>query len=181
MLFELKMHLNDEDYFEFNKFWMIKSQYGRSQMIKMRILITLISVIACAVFLFADGSTGNLFIHGCAYIFVIALFQIFFNKLMILCLKQQIKTLKKHGKMGYSPESVLQFCDDIFVETTSTEKTERSYSALERISIVGDKTVYIHLNNVAACILPSAAFESEEQRRAFLDFIKTKCENIDVY
>ena len=181
MLFEFNVKMTDDDYFKFNEFWLIRSHYGRSQMVKMRILFTVVSIIACAVFLLDEWSTSDLFILGGAYIFVIVLFQIFFNKFMALCLKQQIKTLKKKGKMGYPPESLIQFNDDVIVETTPTEKTERSYSSLERVSVIGDKTLYIHFNNVMAAILPSTAFVSEEQYESFLAFIKTKCENIDVY
>lgn len=181
MLFEFNVKMTDDDYFKFNEFWLIRSHYGRSQMVKMRILFTVVSIIACIFYWITDGTTGNLFILVGIDIFFLALLQIFFGKFMALCLKQQIKTLKKKGKMGYPPESLIQFDDDVIVETTPTEKTERSYSSLERVSVIGDKTLYIHFNNVMAAILPSTAFVSEEQYESFLAFIKTKCENIDVY
>ena len=98
-----------------------------------------------------------------------------------MSLKRQIKSLKKSGKMGYSPESVAEFYDDCFVETTPDNKVEHKYSAVERISIVDNKVVYVHINNVMAYILPFSCFKSEEQYGNFLTFIKTKCANIDVY
>ena len=100
---------------------------------------------------------------------------------MLLSLKGQIKALKKKGKMAYTPESTMQFDDSVFIETTPTERAERSYSSLERVSILSGKVVYIHLNNVTAYIVPRDSFDSEEQYNAFLEFIKTKCANIDVY
>ena len=42
-------------------------------------------------------------------------------------------------------------------------------------------TEYIHVNNIMAYILPLSCFETKEQYESFLDFMKTKCANIDVY
>ena len=181
MLFEFNVKISDEDYFEFNKFHMIKSHYGRSQMLKIRLMIAAIFVLAILVFGMGDGLSSYTLVYAVPCLIALVLFQIFFNKFMAASLRSHIKSLKKKGKMGYSPESVLQFYDDVLVETTPTEKNERSYSTLERVSIVGDETVYIHFNNIMACILPRASFESDEQYKAFLEFIKTKCDNIDVY
>ena len=89
--------------------------------------------------------------------------------------------LKKSGKMGYSPNAVMEFYDEIFVETTPENRTEQSYSAVERVSVVEDRTIYIHINNVMAYILPVTAFESKEQYDSFLSFIRTKCAIVDVY
>ena len=43
--------------------------------------------------------------------------------------------------MGYSPSAVIEFYEDVFIETTPDNKTERKYSAIERISIVDNKVV----------------------------------------
>ena len=83
--------------------------------------------------------------------------------------------------MGYSPESVLEFYDDCFVETMPDGKIEQKYSAIERVSIVDNKMIYIHVSNVMGYMLPMACFESIEQYAKFFDFIRTKCANIDVY
>ena len=83
--------------------------------------------------------------------------------------------------MGYSPVSEMEFYDESFVEITPDNKTERKYSAIERVSVISDKVVYIHVNNVMSYILPLSCFESKEQYNNFLDFVRSKCANIDVY
>ena len=83
--------------------------------------------------------------------------------------------------MGYSPVSEMEFYDESFVEITPDNKTERKYSAIERVSVITDKVVYIHVNNVMSYILPLSCFESKEQYNNFLDFVRSKCANIDVY
>lgn len=83
--------------------------------------------------------------------------------------------------MGYSPESVIEFYEDSFKETTPDNITEQKYSAIERISVVDGKMIYIHTNNILAYMLPISSFSSNEQYNDFFDFIKTKCKNIDIY
>ena len=83
--------------------------------------------------------------------------------------------------MGYSPSSVIEFYEDSFVETTPDNKTEQRYASIERISIVDNKMIYIHVNNIMAYILPLSCFETKEQYDEFFEFIKTKCFNIDIY
>ena len=72
---------------------------------------------------------------------VLLIAQIFLTRFFSWSLKGQIKTLKKSGKMGYSPESVIEFFEESFVETTSENKTEHKYSAVERISVYYSSTV----------------------------------------
>ena len=71
--------------------------------------------------------------------------------------------------------------EDRFVEMTPDNKTEHTYSAIERVSIVDDKVIYIHINNVMSYMLPFSCFESKGQYDDFFRFLKTKCANIDVY
>ena len=181
MLFELNIKLSEKDYFEFNEFWMLRSHYGKAQMVKFRIGIALVAFLAVLGFCIGDASLEDKLIYLIAYAVVMTVFQLLFNRFMLLSLKGQIKALKKKGKMAYTPESTMQFDDSVFIETTPTERAERSYSSLERVSILSGKVVYIHLNNVTAYIVPRDSFDSEEQYNAFLEFIKTKCANIDVY
>lgn len=181
MLFEINVKMNDEDYLKFNEFVAIRSHYGRPQIRSLRIFITALLVLLAVLKIIANGICEDTIFSLVAIAISALIANLFMNKLMAFFLKLQIKSMKKKGRMGYSPESVLQFYDDVLVETTPTEKNERSYSTLERVSIVGDETVYIHFNNIMACILPRASFESDEQYNAFLEFIKTKCDNIDVY
>ena len=83
--------------------------------------------------------------------------------------------------MGYYPVSEMEFYDESFMEITPDNKTEQKYSAIERVSVITDKVVYIHVNNVMSYILPLSCFESKEQYNNFLDFVRSKCTNIDVY
>jgi hypothetical protein len=92
-----------------------------------------------------------------------------------------LKSLKKSGKMGYSPKAAIEFYDDFFLEITPENKTEQKYSVLERVSVIGGKAIYLHVNNVMAYLLPIACFASEEELNAFLEFLRGKCTQFDYY
>ncbi|MBQ9749646.1 MAG: YcxB family protein, partial [Clostridia bacterium] len=79
------------------------------------------------------------------------------------------------------PVSAIEFYENGFTETTPDNKTEQKYSSVERISVINNKVIYIHVNNIMSYILPFSCFDSKEQYTAFFQFIKTKCSKIDMY
>ena len=181
MNFKFNVITNDEDYFDYNEFWMLRSHYGKKQTLTIRIIFTVVIAAAIIGYLIYNRFSEGAFVGIFPLVALLVLMEIFFNKMMSASLKRQIKTIKKKGRMGYTPEAVLEFTEDTFTETTPDMKAERKYSAIERISVVDNRMIYIHLNNVMAYILPVSCFESQEQCNRFFEFISTKCAYIDYY
>ena len=181
MNFKFNVHLTDADYLDYNVFGTIKSPYGRKQMRTFRILIAAGVLLFSLFILIWDRFTLAAFISASAQWVLLSVIELLMNPFFAWILKSHIKSLKKHGKMGYSPDSELEFFEDYFVETTPENKTEQKYSAVERISVIGNKFVYIHINNLMAYILPMASFASSEEYERFMGFMRTKCEKIDTY
>ena len=181
MKFQFNVNVNDQDYLHYNTFWMIRSPYGKKQIKTFRITITVLIAILILISLFSGGFSLESVLGVIPLLIILSLTQIFLNKFFSWSLKVHIKTLKKSGKMGYSPRSVIEFYEESFVETTPENKTEHKYSAIERISVVDNKMIYIHVNNIMSYMLPLSSFESKEQYNSFFEFIKTKCANIDIY
>ena len=181
MNFIFKVNLNDSDYLDCNVFWMLRSHYGKKQVKGFRTLITIMFLIFGVIFLIGRKFTAEAFLGLLPMLILFFIVQMCLSRILTWSIKLTVKNLKKSGKMGYSPESVMEFHEDSFSETTPDNKTEQKYSAIERISIVDNSAIYIHVNNVMLYILPRSCFESKEQYAAFLAFIKTKCANIDVY
>ena len=127
-------------------------------------------------FIIKDGLSNVIF----AYLLLLILFQALLIPFYTLFLKLHLKSLNKNVKPLYSATSHLDFCEDIFIETTPDNKTEQKYSCIERVSIYNNY-IYIHINAILAYILPRSAFESDEQYAGFIEFIKTKCSNVDIY
>ncbi len=181
MKFQYNVNVNDQDYLDYHIFWMLRSPYGKKQMVSFRIVITVIFAVFILISLFGGKFTVDAFIGILPLLILLLLFHMLLAKFVVWSIKGQLRTLKKSGKMGYSPDAVIEFGEDRFVEMTPDNKTEHTYSAIERVSIVDDKVIYIHINNVMSYILPFSCFESKGQYDDFFRFLKTKCANIDVY
>ena len=181
MHFNLHIELNDQDYLDYNTFWAIKSPYGKKQILGLRIFIAVAFAVVSFMTLISKGFSASAFLGAIPYVIVAVVFELILNRFYTWILKGHIKTLKSKGKMGYSPVADMEFSDEGFIEITPDNKTERKYSAIERVSVIDGKTIYIHVNNVMSYILPLSSFESKEHFDAFLAFIKTKCPIIDMY
>lgn len=55
MNYRFNVTITDQDYLDYNTFWMLRSPYGKKQMKSFRIVITVFWVIASLVTLFMDG------------------------------------------------------------------------------------------------------------------------------
>lgn len=181
MRFQFNVKTNDQDYLDYNIFWMLRSPYGKKQIMAFRVAIAIV----CAIFVFASlfigGFTFDSLLSTIPVWIVLLIFEAFLTKFFSWSLKGQIKSLRKSGKMGYSPESFIEFFEEGFSETTPDNKTEYKYTAIERVSLVDNKMIYIHVNNIMAYMLPLSCFETKEQYDEFIEFLESKCTNIDIY
>lgn len=181
MLYKFNICVSEKDYFDLNVFWLTKSHYGKKQLLSLRILFAAILLFFSLVSLFGGGFTHSAFLNIIPLIVLLAVSEILLIPFLKLILKLQLRHMKKKGKMPFSASSVMEFYDNSFTESTDENKTEVKYSAIERISVVNDKFIYIHINNLMAYIIPIFAFESKEQYNSFMSFIKTKNSNISFY
>ena len=160
---------------------MFRSPYGRKIMRGMRIAIAIVFGLFMLLSLVGGRFSASAWIGALPYAILLIVFEAILVPFMSSSFKSTLKKMKKTGKMAYSPSSVLAFYDDYLLETTETNQTQQKYSSIERISIVDQKMMYIHVNNVMAYLLPLSAFASQEEYERFLAFIKTKCDKIDIY
>lgn len=181
MNFSFNVNLTDKDYFEYNKFIALKSPYNKKQLVTLRLIFPIFFIL-CIVLLFLNDeySSKERLVSTIIYLILAIIAEICTPSILTFFLKQTLKSQKKTGKAGYSPNSQIEFYDDYFTETTSDGKTETKYSALERISVV-DGYVYIHINGLMGYILPQSAFSSDGQYNNFLSFITAKCSVVDKY
>ena len=181
MSFKFDVRLTDNDYLDYNAFWLLKSPYGKMQLSKVRKTIYAIFGIGALLMLLINGMSIQSYVSVGTLVVLCALFQLFANRFFLLSFKLQIKTMKKSGKMPYSAEAIMEFGEKNFTETTPENKSELKYSCIERVSIVGGKVIYIHINNLMAYLLPFEVFESVDEYNRFFDFIKTKVNIVDIY
>ena len=181
MKFELQVSITENDYFEFNTFHALKSPYGQKNIKNSRIVLAVFGAIVVFLFLMILGFTKRAILFSIPLIALLALMEIFWKQFIAFNLKIALKQLKKGGKMAYSPFANIEFFEEYFVETTDEDKTERKYSSIERTSIVEGRYVYMHINNLAAIIIPIGCFSSSKQYNEFIEFLRQKNEKIDFY
>lgn len=181
MKFRFDVKLSERDYVDYNLFHLTKSPYGKKQLFSMRVMIAVLTVLLAVMALVKNGFTTEGLIQAIAPIFIFTVLQLLLKPLFSVFTRVAVKSMKKTGKPAYSPTSVIEFDEDSFTETTPENRIEQKYSSVERISIIKDRFVYIHINNIMAYIIPMSSFETKEQYAAFTDFIKTKCVSIDIY
>ncbi len=181
MPYKFDIQLTDKDYLDYNTFWMTKSPYGKKQLNSLRIMVAVVLLLFGLAMLVTDGFSLSTLFKIIPLIIVLIVFECCLPLFLKQTLKAQLKGMKKSGKMGYSPEAVVEFLDDRLVETTPVNKTEHYYSAIERVSVINGKIIYIHINNVMAYLLPIGCFESLQQYVTFIEFLKEMNLNIDFY
>ncbi len=185
MKFRLQVNISEEDYLNFNVFWLLRSPYGKNQKNKAYLIyalagLTLMLLVFVSIFnlyqslLHAAVSSGIIFI-----IYMILILR--YPKSYRNTLKRSFKNMKKTGKMAYPPNSVLEFYDDYYVEIEPDTTTKQNYTVFERISFIPDQALYIHTGNARAILLPVSCFASEEERNSFMQFIASKCPQVDTY
>ena len=181
MKFKFDIRLTDKDYLDYNKFWMLKSPYGEKQISLARKMIYLIFTIGTLLVLFMGDITAQTYITIGCFVILCLLFQALMTRFFIGFMKVQMKMMHKSGKMPYSAKALMEFGEETFIESTAENKSELKYGAIERVSIVGGKIIYIHLNNLMAYLLPFDSFESVDEYNSFIEFIKTKVSIVDIY
>ena len=181
MRFQFDVALTENDYLDYNMFHAFKSPYGVFALKKFRRALTFFfASLIFAILVWKRFSFDGIVLAAVQAV-IYAVIQIFLKRWLIFGTKINIKQLKKSGKMAYSPISHIEFFDEFFIETTEVNKVEQKYSSIERISIIAYKCIYLHVNNVAAYIIPNAAFASEAQYNEFCGFLSTICPQITVY
>ena len=181
MKFSFSITLTDEDYFEFNKFHSLESHYGVNKTSKLRWFVTALLGVVILAACFVGGFDSFFFSYSVAVLVLLVCYNLFWRQLMSWSIKSSLKHLKKKGKLAYSPFSTLEFGVEGIVETTDVLRVEQKYSAIERVSVVEGRYIYIHNSNLGAYIIPMSAFSDQSEYESFLDFLATLNIKTDIY
>lgn len=181
MLFQLNINLSEDDYLDFNKFHSFETMHGKKLINKTRIFFVLAMIILAALFLLVMGLTTFSITYAALLLLFTLLYMVFFKKILTQNVKTQIKRLKKVGKLPFDPVSTLEFHEDKMVEMTALQRTEQSYSIFERICVVKDRYILLYKSSVGAYILPVVQVKAQLNQEEFVDFLSSKCTNVEYY
>ena len=180
MRFRFNIRLTEEDYLNFNIFHLYNDPSSKKNLLIIRICLNVILFSALIFQIFVSRDIAAIIVTAVLLVIPVVLLNVFYNKYWEFMTKKQIRSMKKNGKLPFSPESLLEFYDNYSVEITPYTKTEHNYSSFERIYLSEHRYIYIYISSVQAYIIPLSAFSSEEHFNGFMNFISTKCSNITV-
>ena len=181
MLFNLNINLSEDDYLDFNNFHSFESAHGKKLIRKTRIFFILAMVFLAALDVLILGCTTFSVIYAALLLLFALLYMVFFKNVLTRNIKGQIKRLKKIGKLPFDPVSTLEFHEDKMVESTAVQRTEQSYSIIERICVVKDRYIFLYKSSVSAYILPVLQVKEQLNQEDFIEFLSKKCTNVEHY
>ena len=180
-MYKLNITLSDQDYLDFNLFLHLQSSYGKKQMRTIRITYILVFIFFILNIGMIKRFTPDTLLYVIVLLLTLLIIQILLKSSLKKNITKKVNQLLKTNKALYSSTSIMEFYDDYFSEITKDEKNEIKYTLIEQVSIVSNKMIYIHRNNVITFIIPFSSFTSNEELNSFLEFIKTKFNNVTTY
>ena len=179
MRFQLNINLTVEDYIAFNRFAAFETPTGKTSYRRGRLLCILIPLLILTVYVFARGwdtvSAVTVVVCGA----VLAIYMLLFKKRWIAAMTKQIHKNLKTGAQRYDPVSSLEFFEDKLVDTTPTERTERSYNTIEHIYVDGDRYIFLFVSSYQAYLLPISQVRAQMDPAELLEFLSQKCGAIE--
>ncbi|MBR4072796.1 MAG: hypothetical protein IKK24_02530 [Clostridia bacterium] len=181
MRFRFNIEITDKEYYDFNNFVAFRSKYGKKMLMLIHIICIIMLLLLVVVPLIEGKFQKDALIGVIPGIILVFIWFLLFKPFMKLITKLHLKLIGKNAKKLYSPSSVIEFFDDCFCETTHENKNEHKYFAIESVSVVEYKAVYIHINSMLGYIIPAYAFTSPSEYEEFLKFIKEKVTTVNYY
>lgn len=166
-MYNFKFQLEDKDYIEFNKFYLLKySKHGKRQLLVFRICTCLLLVVISAFFFNSHLLFSILLLVGA--VVVVILSKWFYTKQI----EKQVGKIKKEGKLPYGKNVKLIFRNTDFDQTSEQGKINSNYNALEAVVCGDDGAVYLFNSAMSGFIIPARAFESPQQLHEFMEFME---------
>lgn len=181
MPYKFHVDTDDKGYLKLNEHHLLSTFYGKKQLVKFRLLIAVLLAVISAVILCLYESTFERILFAvlmsiCALVFVLLT-----PKYLLYVVKRAVKSMKKLGKLPYTPSADIEFSEDSLTETTDTARTELKYSVIERVTVIDLEVILFHTNTAQFYFLPYSAFRTVDEQNAFLEFIAEKFKLIDYY
>lgn len=177
MKFKFDININDDDFYKFNEFIILRSPYGKKSMMSLRLAIVVMLGLFSVMSFVMNGVTKGTLIALIPTAALILIMQLVLNPVMKSTLKKQLKTMSD----SFSPKAAMEVYEDKIVYNDKDGEHNLRLGALERVSIIKGKYVYLHASSSKGYIIPMESFESGEQYAEFESLLKEKCKEINYY
>ena len=153
--------LNDNDYIEFNYSYLKHSKLGKYSILATRISFIVIMFIFVLALLFIDIEKGLVLTVALVGVVAAVLWWILVPFMMRRNIKNNIKKIKKDGKLPYHDKTVIEFLDDKIVEKSEQGEVIIKYSDI--VNVCDEKKyIYIYYGAMQAFILPKKDITNED-------------------
>jgi len=173
-MYEYKINLEEKDYVTFNEYHMQNSPSGKKTILTFRLMMPIISIIIIFIFWIVGVDPFLLLIESIVLALVSVFFVFYSKRLLMKSIVKTIAKLKKEGKLPYNQESVMTFDDEGIHEKTDKSESKNRYTMVEKIGNT-DHAIYIYFSAMQAYIIPISVFESDTDKKQFLEFLYSKC------
>ena len=179
MHYVFDIFLTEADYIDFNVFHATRAPYGKRLQRGLQGMLVVMFSIAAIFRFWTEGMTLETVIYALLLVGFGLLISALIGKIFALSMKFTIRSLKKTGKMAFSPESRVGFTDEGILEITPEGRTEKRWESVERLCIREGKVWYLYTNNTAAFILPVEQISAQTDVAEFRKYLESKCPVVD--
>lgn len=181
MRYQFNITLTEEDYLAFNNFHSFESHHSKKAIRKARLsYLAAMGILAAIAVLITGFSMLSLLYLGLVASFSLV-YMLMFKKILLNNMKNQIKRMKKTGRLPYEAVSTMEFYEDRMAEISPTSRTEESYAVLERLCIVKDRYIFLYRSSISAYILPIAQIQDQVNMEDLITFLSQKCKTTEHY
>ena len=181
MRFSFNVKLTDEDYYLFNEFTVKHMPVGKKTALLSKIIVAVIFLYG-AINIFLTKGINSVSVTAAAFFVILfIILALAFDKINSKIVRLQVRTLLKKDKKPYTADSDLEFYDEFFKEIAPDNKSELRYTAIDKITVIKNRYIFIFLDGIRGFVIPVSCFENEEQQKAFLSFLGTVCSKTEYF
>ncbi len=166
----LKINLRDEDFIEFNSYYILKSARGKRSVLFGRVSILIVAILATVIFFAANANSKFILAEAIVLLAIGVIWFLFYPKMLKNNIAKRVIKVRRDGGLPYESEVELSFLDDVIIEKTATTNRETPYTDFKEITQT-DKYIYLAKHTQESMIIP---LRCVEDKNAFLAFLKEK-------
>lgn len=166
----LKINLKDEDFIEFNSYYIMKSAKGKRSILIGRVSILIVAILATIIFFAANANSKFILAEAIVLLAIGIVWFLFYPRMIKKNIAKRVIKVRRDGGLPYESEVELSFLDDVIIEKTATTSRETPYTDFKEITQT-DKYIYLAKFTQESMIIP---LRCVNDKTAFLNFIKEK-------
>lgn len=172
-MYTLQYELTDEDYLKFNITHRFSTPALRQRTQIYRFGFAAMYAALAVIWLFFFPSRTLNVIFGIAFAGIACFYLFGMTWRIKRSMRRSMDRLKSMGKLPYDTTITITFDEDGIHSVSENKEETTKYSAIERI-LLGEDAMYIYDSAATANLVPYRAFQTEQERQEFLDFLEAK-------